>query len=60
MLQLPVAMHELDAEVKRAYKELAIALHPDRNPTASDEEKEAMDVQFKELGEDWPISCNPG
>ena len=37
-----------DADVKRAYKELAIALHPDRNPTASDEEKEQMDVQFKD------------
>ena len=48
-----------DADVKRAYKELAIALHPDRNPTASDEEKEAMDVQFKELGEALAVLSDP-
>ena len=48
-----------DADVKRAYKELAIALHPDRNPTASDEEKEQMDVQFKELGEALAVLSDP-
>jgi molecular chaperone DnaJ len=51
---LGVARNASEAELKKAYRRLAMKYHPDRNPGDSDTEK-----HFKEAKEAYEILCNP-
>ena len=44
-----------DDEIKKAYRKLAIKLHPDRFATASDEEKKKAEAQFKEINHAYEV-----
>src|ERR1043166_8100808 len=51
---LGVARNAGDDEVKRAYRELAVKFHPDKNP---DDPK--AEEKFKELGEAYDVLIDP-
>jgi len=51
---LGVAKNASEAELKKAYRRLAMKFHPDRNPGDSDAE-----LHFKEAKEAYEILCNP-
>lgn len=44
-----------DAEIKSAYRKLAIKMHPDRFATASDSEKKAAEEKFKEVNHAYEV-----
>lgn len=48
-----------DQEIKKAYRRMALQLHPDRHQGACDDERAAMEVKFKELGEAFEILSDP-
>src|SRR3954465_1939042 len=48
---LGVAPHATDDEIKRAYRKLAIDLHPDRNPAAEE--------RFKQVSLAWQTLSTP-
>jgi DnaJ family protein C protein 7 len=52
---LGVTKRATEPEIKKAYKKMALQLHPDRHPNASDKEKEEMALKFKELGEAYEV-----
>ena len=56
---LGVTRKATDHEIKKAYKRMALQYHPDRHAGASDEEKAAMEVKFKELGEAFEVLSDP-
>ena len=56
---LGVTRKATDHEIKKAYKKMALQLHPDRHTGASDEEKADMEKKFKELGEAFEILSDP-
>ncbi len=51
---LGVQKNVSDKDLKRAYKRLAMKLHPDRNPGDS-----AAEAKFKEAGEAYEVLSNP-
>jgi molecular chaperone DnaJ len=50
---LGISREASEAEIKKAYRKLAMAYHPDRNPTAEAEAK------FKEITEAYEVLCDP-
>jgi DnaJ-domain-containing protein 1 len=40
-----------EVEIKRAYRRLARTVHPDLHPSASDQERRALEARFSELTE---------
>ena len=48
---LGVSKNASDAEIKSAYKKMAIKYHPDRQQDKSEEEKKAAEEKFKEAAE---------
>ncbi|HEY5812205.1 MAG TPA: DnaJ domain-containing protein, partial [Terrimicrobiaceae bacterium] len=51
---LGVAREASDEDIKRAYRKLAVKLHPDKNPGDV-----AAEEQFKELGEAYEALIDP-
>ena len=51
---LGLAKTATDSEIKKAYRKLALQLHPDKNP---DDEK--AEARFKEVGEAYTILSDP-
>ncbi|MES1994041.1 MAG: molecular chaperone DnaJ [Pseudomonadota bacterium] len=51
---LGVARDADEAELKKAYRRLAMKYHPDRNPG-----DKAAEEQFKEIAEAWEVLSNP-
>src|SRR3569623_3123412 len=51
---LSVARNASEAELKKAYRRLAMKHHPDRNP---DDDK--AEEQFKEAKEAYEVMCDP-
>jgi molecular chaperone DnaJ len=43
------------AEIKRAYRRLARAVHPDLHPGASDDERRALQTRFAEVTEAYRL-----
>ncbi len=48
-----------DAEIKSAYKKMAIKYHPDRQAGKSEEEKKAAEEKFKEAAEAYDVLRDP-
>jgi molecular chaperone DnaJ len=51
---LDVARDASEADIKKAYRRLAMKLHPDRNP-----DDKAAEEQFKEAKEAYEVLCDP-
>ena len=51
---LGVGRDASDEDIKRAYRKLAVKLHPDKNP-----DDHAAEEQFKELGEAYEALSDP-
>lgn len=56
---LGVSKNATDAELKSAYKKMAIKYHPDRQVGKSDEEKKAAEEKFKEAAEAYDVLRDP-
>lgn len=56
---LGVSKNATDAELKNAYKKMAIKYHPDRQVGKSDEEKKAAEEKFKEAAEAYDVLRDP-
>ena len=56
---LGVSKNATDDEMKKAYRKQALKFHPDRHSHASEEEKKANEVKFKEVGEAYAILSDP-
>ncbi|MCX7620339.1 MAG: J domain-containing protein [Acidimicrobiales bacterium] len=52
----PGASHD---EVKRAYTELALRYHPDRNSFPNDESRQLAEYRMREINEAWRVLRNP-
>ena len=52
---LGVAQDATAEEIKKAYRKLALKLHPDRHHGASEEEKEENELSFKKIGEAYAV-----
>lgn len=56
---LGVSKNASDAEIKSAYKKMAIKYHPDRQQDKSEEEKTAAEEKFKEAAEAYDVLRDP-
>ncbi len=56
---LGVSKTASDAEIKSAYKKMAIKYHPDRQAGKSEEEKKAAEEKFKEAAEAYDVLRDP-
>jgi hypothetical protein len=52
----PDASHD---EVKRAYTDLALRYHPDRNTFTDDESRELAEYRMREINDAWAVLRNP-
>ena len=46
------------AAIKKAYRTLAMTMHPDRHPDLVDEEKKRMEARFADVGEAYEVLSN--
>lgn len=56
---LGVSKSATDEEIKKAYRQMAIKYHPDRQQGKSEEEKKAAEEKFKEAAEAYAVLSNP-
>ncbi|KAL1496540.1 hypothetical protein AB1Y20_014146 [Prymnesium parvum] len=56
---LGTTKHASDQEIKKAYRKSALQYHPDRHSNATEEEREAAEKKFKEIGEAFDILSTP-
>ena len=52
---LGVSQDATGEEIKKAYRKLALKLHPDRHHGSSEEEKEENELSFKKIGEAYAV-----
>lgn len=52
---LEVAQTATDDEIKKAYKRAALKWHPDKHSSGGEEQREAADKMFKDIGEAYSI-----
>ena len=52
---LGVSKTASDDEIKKAYRKLAITLHPDRFANATDKEKKDAEAKFKEINRAYEV-----
>ena len=52
---LGVSQDATAEEIKKAYRKLALKLHPDRHHGASEEEREENELSFKKIGEAYAV-----
>lgn len=55
---LGVTKESTEAEIKKAYRKLALKWHPDKN-SATEEQKKRAEKQFKEINEAWAVLSDP-
>ncbi|GAM20110.1 hypothetical protein SAMD00019534_032850 [Acytostelium subglobosum LB1] len=56
---LGVAKGASDADIKKAYRKLALQYHPDKNCNMSEPEKIKAEKMFKEVGEAYSVLSDP-
>ena len=56
---LGVSKDATDADIKKAYKKLALKFHPDRQQGKSDKEKKEAENKFKEINEAFSTLSDP-
>lgn len=56
---LEVSKEANEDEIKKAYRKRALIHHPDKNPSATDEERQEHEKKFKELGEAYSVLSDP-
>lgn len=56
---LGVTQSATDAEIKKAYKKLALKFHPDRHASKTEEERAKAEASFKDIGEAYAILSDP-
>jgi curved DNA-binding protein CbpA len=56
---LGVTQSANDAEIKKAYKKLALKFHPDRHASKTEEERAQAEASFKDIGEAYAILSDP-
>lgn len=56
---LGVTQDASDAEIKSAYRKMALKWHPDRHTDKGEEEKKEAETKFKTIGEAYEILSNP-
>lgn len=54
-----VTKRATEVEIKKAYKKMALAWHPDRHSAGSEAEREEAEKRFKEIGEAFEILSDP-
>lgn len=56
---LGVAQSASEADIKKAYKRMALKFHPDRHAGKTDDEKAAAEAAFKDVGEAYAVLSDP-
>jgi len=56
---LDVTKDATDSEIKKAYRKLALKLHPDRHANSSEEEKSQAEMKFREVNLAYEILSDP-
>ena len=55
---LGVTKESTEADIKKAYRKLALKWHPDKN-SATEEQKKRAEKMFKEINEAWAVLSDP-
>lgn len=56
---LGVTQDATDAQIKTAYRKMALKWHPDRHTDKGEEEKKQAETTFKTIGEAYEVLSNP-
>lgn len=56
---LDVSKDASDAEIKKAYRLMAIKWHPDKHQQAGEEAMKEAEIKFKDVGEGYAVLSDP-